>query len=111
MRKERSSLTLEEKRIKKRLVKKLYEASKPTRSEDKDFAITIDPINVADVAATPAAKGITIREPEFARLPPKMVPEGKGNEQKESNSFDPSTSSLIKKAKREAQENRLREAT
>ena len=81
LRKERSlSPILEERRPKRRLVKKLFEASKPIKAKDEVSAIATDPINVANTTVAPAAKGIIMGELESARPPLKVILKGKGKE-------------------------------
>ena len=73
---------------------------------------------MVDIATTPttpsvvAAKGIVIQEPTPAKSSPKKVPKRKGKKKLKETSIAPSqelTPSPLKKARIEAQENKLRE--
>ena len=97
---------------------KLSEASSSSNADNKVFVIVVDPINLADIVTTPiapsapAARGIVIREPTPTKPCPKKVLEGKAKKKQREAFVAPSqesTPSPLRKARMEAQENRLRE--
>ena len=94
------------------------ESSSSSKDEDEVFAIVVNPINMADIATThvapptsqaakPIKRGIIIKEPT-----PKEVPEGKGKKKVKRASTAASrdsTPSSIRRTRREAKENKLKE--
>ena len=71
----------------------------------------VDNATTPTAQSTPATKGIVITEPTPKKPSPKKVPKGKGKKKQKETSIPPlkdSTPIPLKRARMEAQENRLR---
>ena len=103
------------------MLKLAEECSSSSHANDDVFAIATDLINVVNTPTTPATfaakpayaeRRITIRELALEKPLPKEVPTSKGTKKVKETSTIPSrdsTPSPIKRARREAKENKLRE--
>ena len=111
----------ERRKSKRRLLKLAEESSSSSKAEDELSTIGANPINLAEPtiqllapqATRLAQRGITIREPTpQVQQAQEVVPEGKGKKKLKKGpiaSSRDSTPSLLRRVRREAEKNKLRE--